>query len=140
VHRTGRVGRDELEVEVLPGEHLGAPVALTGGDGLDGDLPEDPCARVMLRKPGPATSTVSTPGRRRSSAASSSATSRGGRPAGLARRSATFVRVVAVLGVLRPLDDDVARYVDGSSPRSTTAATAVRTTSCSCSGVTARAY
>ena len=46
---------------------------------------------VMLRNPGPATSTSAMPSASRSRSATASATSRGGRPAGLASCSATEV-------------------------------------------------
>ncbi len=69
-----------------------------------------PCAaasRVMLRKPGPATSTVATPSGGDQRAASSSATARGLHAGGLGQLQRDVGGVVAVVGVAGTLDGDL---------------------------------
>ena len=61
VDRPGRVGGDELEVDLLAREGVGGAVRRTGGDESAATWPWAPASTVMLRNPGPATSTVAMP-------------------------------------------------------------------------------
>ena len=114
VHRPGRVGRDELQVDPLTGS--APPVARTPCPSVTIERASSPAAAAsstMLRKPGPATATLLTP---------ATSPSRLGQELGhLARRQAGRLgqlqrhvgRPVAVLADPRPLDPDLGRHRDG---------------------------
>ncbi len=100
VHRAGRVRRDELQVDLLPGERrrcgrTAAPAATMSW----ASCPAAAASSRMLRKPGPAISTDLIPGVRVSVSASAVANSRGGTPSLLAHLQRDRRGVVAVLGV-----------------------------------------
>ena len=116
VHRAGRVGRDELEVDPLPGQRLRAPVGLAGGDRLDRDLPQRALGEGDVQEARPGDVDGGDRGLR--------AQLLGQRLGHGARRDARGLGqphrdvggVVAVGAVLRPLDDDVVGHLDGERP------------------------
>ena len=84
VQRTGGVGRDVLGFTTRPASLAPRPYAVPASTMVRASSPALAASRVMLRKPGPATSTCWTPGTCPKRVASRSATTRGGIPAPLA--------------------------------------------------------
>ena len=138
VDRPGRVGRDELEVDLLAGQLRRSgrspwPASMT----LLTITPWAEASRRRLTKPGPATSAEAMP---------SASAQRGGQPAGqLARVGADLLAqlkgqvggVVAVLGVARPLDGHRRGSAAGSrSCSASTAAAVLLSSSARSAGVT----
>ena len=113
VHRAGRVGGDELQVQPLPGERVGAAVGLPRRDRPDGDLPEGVGGEGDVEEagagdvdPGDALVAAQLLGDQLGDLA--------GRPPGRLGQPQRHVGgVVAVLGVLRALDDDLVGDGDG---------------------------
>ena len=111
--RTGRVGRDELQVELLPGQRIGAAVGGAGGHRLDRDLAERALGEGDVEEAGT--------GHVHRGDAGLGAQLLGEELGDLARRPAGGLGqpegdvggVVAVLAVLGPLDDDLVGHVDG---------------------------
>ncbi len=90
---SGPVGLAETNSTLIrrPESDSPLPYAAAASTIVRANSPSEPAERVMLRNPGPATSTAPMPAIGRNRAAIASATSRGGRPALLASRRAMFV-------------------------------------------------
>src|SRR4051812_2130579 len=102
--------------------------------------PADAASSMTLRNPGPATSTLLTPGTSASRAASTVATCRGGRPAPLASCRATLVDQSPWSRLRGRSTVTVSGTATASSPAATASARAPRTARDRSSGVTLEVY
>jgi hypothetical protein len=113
VHRAGRVGRHELEVQPLARQGLGAAVGGTRGHGVDRDLPERTLREGDVQEAG-AGHVDTGDARLRTQLLGEQLGHLARWPAGrLGQTEGDVGGVVAVLAVLRALDDDLVGRLDG---------------------------
>ncbi len=104
VQRTGRVGRDELQVDVLPGEGVGVPVLLALGDDGARQLARGARGEAEVEESGPGDVHGLDLGHRAQPRREQLGDGARGLPGPVRELEGHVGRVVAVVAVLRPLD------------------------------------